>query len=117
MNARFWEWINGGWVKLTLRRGQCLAHHTHRTTDEGWESKTNLWFYCNDFVTNTWVNRSKDCDGRLDSGGSVSCHVMGLRKRDMWMAIEASENRGIFSPDWKKVDGWQRDHAAEAMGY
>ena len=42
-NARFWVYENGTDVKLTLRPGQALRHHTGGPDEEGWSSTLTTW--------------------------------------------------------------------------
>ena len=42
-NARFWQWINGGPVKITLRPGQTITHYVGGSTDEGYERTWHKW--------------------------------------------------------------------------
>jgi hypothetical protein len=108
-NARFWEWINGGRVKITLRPQQTLEWQRCEPADEGWHSLRQRWTHDGDGVENEYISESLDCDGRFDSGGESRCPLADLA------TVEAGD--GFMVPDWQKADAWQRDHAAEAAGY
>jgi hypothetical protein len=116
---RFWVWVNGGWVRLSLRQGQTLRHATFRDTDEGWASEANVWHAPADGPGVLWEchGAGRDCDGRVDRFSAVYCPADSLAGRDMFAVMDSSENRGIYSPEWECVGASQRDCAAEAMGY
>ena len=118
-NARFWQWVNCGWVKLTLRPDQQLSHSVFQRTDEGWERDTETWLLEDGVVVNSWLFEARDCDGRLDKHGERSAAIADLRAVDMFAETdgELPENSGIWVPLWMKGDCGQRDYAAEAAGY
>ena len=62
--ARFWEWLNGGWVKISLRPGQKLTHFAYEDTDEGWSAASRTWENMNGYVEREYHCDSRDCDGR-----------------------------------------------------
>tara|TARA_R100000963_G_C4629037_1_gene94555 strand:+ start:806 stop:1156 length:351 start_codon:yes stop_codon:yes gene_type:complete len=114
-NARFWIWHSPGgtWVKLTLRPGDVLEHHTGGATDEGWDSEWGAWSHEGDHVRFEWVSDGADCDGRMTNGGASVCPIGDLRaRRDRYTG-------GRAVPVWRSEDDdeWRRDHAAEAAGY
>jgi hypothetical protein len=109
MNARFWQWIAGGWVRITLRPGQTLTRHTGGPTEEGWESETESWEHRGDHVAYGWERNGQDCDGLFDHGGKIACPL------DRLTAGEGHDGTPI--PAWERADRWQRDHAAELAGY
>ena len=117
VNARFWAWHNGGWVKLTLAPGQELGICSCGRTDEGWRREMTQYRHDGSCVVAEYIEESSDCDGRLDRGGEMYCTVDGLRKRDMADVNPCPENAGIVAPDWQRGPRWQRDHVAEACGY
>ena len=127
-NARFWTWLNDGWVKITLLPEQTLTHHTGGPTDEGYSYTTLTYEHEGDAVRCEESTAACDCDGRLDRGCESYCRLDDLRQRDMgsvdecgqWRGDEyvaCPENAGIFAPSWIRADRWQRDYAAEAAGY
>lgn len=112
-NVRWWDWVNGGYVKLTLRPGQTLRHHQSWDTDEGWASESNEWHYCDESgkVFNNNCTDGRDCDGRLTRSCS-SFFAVGLER-----CGNAADEDGIRYPMWERLRASQRDYAAEAMGY
>lgn len=134
-NARFWHWHRDGWVKLTLRPGQTIEHRMGGSTDEGWSHTSHRWTLAHDWaefpvpvVRCEALTESCDCDGRLDQGGCWVCPLDELQARDMadpeeagyWQGGELVTdpiNQGILAPRWHREESWQRDYAAEAMGY
>lgn len=109
-NARFFAFINGCDVKITLKPGQELEHGIGQSTDEGWKREYRCWTFDGNFVTELYDTVEKDCDGRMDRHAVFKCHV---RKLKMGNEIEGD----VVYPDWKEVSSRQRDHAAELAGY
>lgn len=130
-NARFWQWLNGGWVKITLRPGQTLTHATGGETEEGWSFEGRNWHHDGDAITSTVSQESLDCDGRFDASFAFKCPLGDLRARDMHAEEQEravaqekdptlpyfNESIGIFAPDWERLNASQRDHEAERAGY
>ena len=125
-NARFWTWINDGWVKLTLRPGSTLWWSHYTSHDEGWSSETVEWFLGDDVVTRTTETDGSDCDGRLSRSYVDECGIGELASvpamkqceysEEHWDGWEIDPTRPM-RPDWQKVRSGQRDYAAEAAGY
>lgn len=122
-NARFWVYINGGPVKLTLRPGQRLSWHRAWSHDEGWSSESHTWEYEDHFVIEYIENDGTDCDGRLTQVSSWLCNVELLKSGhkpfcDEWLTAEEREFYvDVVYPQWERVSASQRDEFAEAMGY
>jgi hypothetical protein len=112
-NVRFWDFINGGPVKLTLRPDQILRHYQSEPTDEGWRSEENSWEYiaAEGRVLSDYCSDGVDCDGRLSYGGQRYFYVFD--------ASAGGELDGIRYPAWERVERneWRRDWQAEAAGY
>ena len=111
-NVRFWEYINGAYVRITLQPGQSLSWYQGGPTDEGWSSQAEKWSLSDDgaFITRESVSDGCDCDGRLTRGYDV------VASADRSTFVECYEFDGM-RPDWQDVEGWQRDAYAEAAGY
>jgi len=110
MNARFWIYINGGFVKLTLRPEEALEHFFSERTDEGFRSVYQSWEYDGSVVVRQWFIRERDCDGRHEDGG--------VAYWDDGKVAPSYSDPDTMLPVW--VDGedyYHRDHTAEAMGY
>jgi hypothetical protein len=112
MNVRFWEFINGSHVKLTLRPKQRLAWDQFERTDEGWSQSGETWELSADGLALERESFSDgvDCDGRLSRGNS------SIASADPFTFIPCYQFAGK-RPDWQDGDGWQRDQFAEAAGY
>jgi len=108
-NARFWSWMNGHPVKITLRPGQTLTWSKWQRTDEGWDAFSSTWSHVGDGVRYEWCNDGVDCDERLRQGGEAFAALEGLRA--------GNEVEGITYPHWARRNTWQRDYQAEAAGY
>ncbi len=112
MTVGFWDWLNGSYVKLTLRDGEVLEWHNYRSDDEGWTVEECTWVLEDDGVHMhvSWVGR--DCDGRHSSSAEFVCAVDKLTA-----TLGAVDNSGHAMPAWVNVSEERRDHYAEASGY
>lgn len=108
--VRFWEYVNGDWVRLRLRDGQTLRWGWHRAHEEGWSRESHEWALENGILTYKVSSDGVDCDGRLST-------IAGY-----WCTIDQANvmNNGApphLMPAWNRGKASQRDHAAEGAGY
>lgn len=124
--ARFWDYINGDYVKLNIYPGDCLRWHTSSPTDEGWNSETIEYHYGtdNDGLIIYVIHETDgcDCDGRLSRHYEWLCPIEALRDGQPMIIGYDKNGVGIdspteFMPEWIKTTSCQRDYSAEAMGY
>ncbi len=125
---RFWEYFNGGYVKITLKHGQTLSHYRGGLDDEGWSAEHCKWAFDTDgnepVLTHQWMNEGRDCDGYLKRSG------ISIARADRVTFVAAKDyskprpeplllwdGKPVMVPDWKKVSLGQRDEYAERMGY
>ena len=126
-NARFWNYWNGTFVKLTVRPGVPLTLHRHSQDEEGWSSEAETFRHEGDRVLCLWGTDGRDCDGRLQRSGSSACSLDQLRSHpitESWHLDELrpwhTDERGrwILRPLWcPNSSPCQRDQYAEAAGY
>lgn len=107
--VRFWTYLNGGPVRLSLAEGQTLHHWQGRRTDEGWEGEGHTWTLDHGVVHLQAVSDGCDCDGRLTRWREGICPVRDLAK--------VGADNGIDYPAWQDADAGQIDATAEAAGY
>lgn len=125
MNARFWEWIHDGVVKITLKPGQQLRWGHGGPDDEGWSSECFQWELLDDVVLMEYDTDGRDCDGRMSTHQEFWCQRENLMDRvarhygldNDGRAIVTHENRVVMLPTWQKGGCSQRDYTAESMGY
>ena len=128
VNARFWEWINGSFVKITLRPGQTLRWHHGEQTEEGWASIDEEWHYNErgNEIVNRCEEDERDCDGRFQTTSKSTCDLNFLREGyqprcleepDQYSPVEVEAAQGVIFPKWIKRRAGQRDFEAEKMGY
>lgn len=116
--ARFWDYINGSWVKLTLKPGQRIQHEQRGQHDEGWWIRQSAWVFDGNEVVSDTVDDGTDCDGRLSRGMKLACPVERLFSRIQTLPYAPNMGHGAIGlPDWAKIQSGQRDHTAEAAGY
>lgn len=112
MNARFWEYINGTAVKLTLRPGQVLRWRRYIATEEGYFVETQVWEYLSGFPViecrSTYGGR--DCDGQFNTYDVHRCSIPRLQG-----GASFADSPSIKFPPW--ITLLTRDHRAEAAGY
>lgn len=111
-NARFWVYVNG-WVKLTLRPGQHLAHFQGGATDEGYSRSAMDWEHHGDHVSEQDFSEGRDCDGRTSDYSCWVCPLHKLQEKLPEEDISGMPPR----PEWEKYDSERHDFAAEAAGY
>lgn len=124
-NARFWVYINGDFVKLTMNPGDVLEHYSSEDTEEGWASEYDCWSYEDGVIDREYVSDGRDCDGRLSHASQSYCRVGALKadespKGPTFLTWETRGNPPCDShlrPLWIFGDSSQRDYSAEAMGY
>lgn len=117
VNARFWEYVNDGWVKLTLRPEQTLRHVQGGRDEEGWSVRAEAWEYDGTSVVGVYSSDGTDCDGRLQTEESYLAWVCELKARP-----PVDEGPGLVAipvprPEWRRCQCRQRDFTAEAAGY
>lgn len=111
-NARFWVYVNGGDVKLTLRPGHGLSWGRSWSHEEGWSSEEYTWRYKKGSGT-VWrltATDGTDCDGRLSTCTESYCRLDRLQSHQV-------DDSPIRHPDWERLSSRQRDYQAEAAGY
>jgi hypothetical protein len=110
-NARFWEYVNGDYVKVTLAPGQGLEWHASERTEEGWRSEYKRWVHDGERVLCDVVTAERDCDGRLDRSWEGCCFLTEL------LYQEAYGDESVMVPRWRELSRGQRDYEAEKAGY
>ena len=112
-NIRFWEFVNGSWVKLTLAPGQTLHHATGGPTDEGYSFECRAYNYDSSAVTREITCEARDCDGRLDRFYEQTLERIEVIAADPSMLDHPAGPRAV----WADGQSSQRDYSAESAGY
>jgi hypothetical protein len=81
-NARFWVYVNDGWVKITLRPIQTLSHHSFCRDDEGAAWHSDTWHHTGAAVTWQFLDGGTDCDGRTERTGALAADISDLEELD-----------------------------------
>ena len=123
-NVRFWIHcpgnVDGGFVKITLHPDESLSWWSGGPTEEGWSSTVISWCYDAHLgiVTQDISRDGSDCDGRLSSGKVWICPIADLAvEQPNDYCLDNYNCLGVMLPAWMEENAWQRDYAAEAMGY
>lgn len=111
-SARFWIYWHD-WTKLTLKPGQTLHHSYTNKDEEGWSRCAASWEHRGDAVVEKSYFEGRDCDGRISTSKVFRCPIGLLQS----VREECPDQPMPPRPDWEEVNSWQRDYAAEAMGY
>lgn len=136
MQARFWVWHKGGFVRLKIDEGKALTFVEGGPTDEGYHWEYSWYMNMGDCVRYERDTESRDCDGRLDTHQAFYCRVDNLdgllsARYDKTPELDiegdhaydevVSPWRGTAKPKrvplWTRIESRQRDYSAEAMGY
>lgn len=115
-NARFWEYLRRGWVKITLRPGGRFRHASFSRDDEGWSRDTTWWEFDGTVVTRHCLFEGRDCDGGIRNGCSQVCALHDLQSVGSYVAPHVED--GVLRPKWsdpKHAPAW--DEYAEAANY
>lgn len=110
-NARFWAYINGSFVKLTLKPNQELTWGHSEPTEEGFHAEGHEWEYDGCNVYESIYTDGRDCDGRLSSEGHYRWDMISIRPCFDQTRDDPS------TPVWDRISASQRDYFAEAAGY
>lgn len=111
--ARFWEFINGDLVKISLKYGQELTWTNFHQHEEGYSSEVITWKFIGGSspqVIRISSTRSTDCDGRYSGEFEEFCLFIELRG----LSVEGEDQ---CFPEWQKVKELRRDYSAERMNY
>lgn len=111
-NARFFAYINGAPVKITLRDGEAVEHTEGGPTEEGWSYTNHLWSFVDGVLTCESATRALDCDGRIDHHHVMRCPQSQIRSGGI-----DDRHVGVVYPAWHVAKSGQRDYSAEAAGY
>lgn len=110
INARFWEYVNGSLVKITMRPDQTMNWGERHSTDEGWHGTSKSWEYDGLTVYHTYVSEGRDCDGELSETLSFEC-ALELLQSETWYDGETPK------PRWEKLGHRVYDQYAQMMNY
>lgn len=137
-NARFWTYLQRGWVKITLRPGQTLTWRHFSRDDEGYSYENESWEHSGHEIQCRYEDGGRDCDGPIRHTGRAHCPLDQLAATPAYMEPECVDTQrlrkaGIFSfgnwrapifrgvrisgPAWVKGRSQTHDAYAEAAGY
>lgn len=109
MNARFWNYVNGSTVKLTIRPGQTLSWSKCWRHDEGWSRETVTFSHVGTGVEVESISDGRDCDGYVNAKSSSYCPIANLSK--------GSIREGVKFPRWHDPEVEVYDQFAQRAGY
>jgi hypothetical protein len=111
---RVWQYHYPSWVRITLSDGEELHWCHGYRHEEGWAREYESWLYEAEegIVTHSQHREGTDCDGRYAHGGACVVSVASLLQR-CGKESPPRHERHLWQPE----EQYQRDYAAEAMGY
>lgn len=112
---RFWVFLNGGYVRITLPPGDKVVGRVKcdDAGGEGFSRNVQTWERHPEMrghVLRKVTESGRDCDGPYRTGYEMACSYDRLAR----ILCTFTEAR---TPDWQHLDSYQRDYAAEAAGY
>jgi hypothetical protein len=112
-SVALWVWWRGAYLRIIVPRdGEVKLAHSH-AHDEGYHHEEETYTLEGEFVICVHMTDGSDCDGRLQHFSKHRCHISVLE-------FSPSDEPGcghIWTPNWQKISGSQRDHRAEEAGY
>ena len=114
-NMRFRVFINGGWVKLTLRPGQSLSWGRSGPDEEGYSFESVTWEAIATGVMRSSSSGGRDCDGYTEHSQSSYCPEEAL-----WAEVVPSEafpEDPVYCPRWEGKEEEVYDQYAQLDGY
>lgn len=118
ITARWWQYVDCGWVKLSLRDGETIRWSESHATDEGWSESAEEWTRIGNTIYRWYRNAGRDCDGLLIHEGTLTADIDDLR------AIEPDDEfgkpylpAGTMLPDWRRSSRSCYDEYAAMAGY
>jgi hypothetical protein len=124
-NARFLSYVNGDWVKITLKPEQQLTWRWYCRTEEGYAAGGSTWTHEGDHVREEQASDGRDCDGRHGDSREDICPLALLRARPIYHRTWNEERShwyeqptGEYKPDWRQEkSGPVYDQYAQLAGY
>lgn len=115
--ARWWQWINNGWVRLSLVDGQTLRWSESHATDEGWSEECQEWSREGELIYRRGHCAGRDCDGLLVQSFNCVTTVEQLRANEPHEDSIHELPPGAMLPEWTKLNASVFDENAVAAGY
>jgi hypothetical protein len=117
--ARFWTWLNDGWVKISVPIDKPMTWGKSWNNGEGYSCEHNTWEWDGSHLTENSGYSGTDCDGRHSSQSNRFVEPERIKSVQCfaWWDNEKFPILGMFMPDWTEGKRSQRDYSAEAAGY
>ncbi len=113
-NAKIWHFQNGSPIRITLKPGQTVEFYEGGRTDEGYSHEWTRYTHHGEFVANEWMDKSRDCDGPMESWGMREARIDRIGEDGTLEDVGYPE---VKRTQWEHCSREQRDHLAEAAGY
>jgi len=125
ITARFWVFVNEGFVRLSLKDGESIEHTTGGLADEGHGYESTKWERDGEIITRHYIAWGADCDGRYERHSTDTAHIEELERVEHyppvqdWLQLDRPEDWPIvcLTPNWESGERGQRDYSAEAAGF
>jgi hypothetical protein len=113
-NARFWMYINGSPVKITLEPGQQIEWYQAHPDEEGFSYRSELLYFNGAIVQRDSMSGGRDCDGRIDRCKRSECVIQNLKS---CLPYYGEEDESMLFPEWAEVGCSVYDENAQKAGY
>ena len=118
MNARFWIYWKGSWVKICLTRDKPrIDLYESYATEEGFCQHSESYERTNKGVIRIAESYELDCDGPLERFNESFCPFKHLRSLSLYEENPDYPDSPTDRPVWIRVTAGQRDYFAEMAGY
>ncbi len=116
MNASFWIYWRGSWVKICLTRERPrIDLYESYSTEEGFCQHSETYERTSKGVIRISESYEKDCDGPLERFDESFCPFKHLQAP--YEALPEYPDMPDERPVWTRVTAGQRDYYAEMAGY
>lgn len=106
---RFWTFLNGSPVKISVKPNRFFSWHKYERTEEGFSSSSISWEWRENAVEQNTVTRCRDCDGPARFENTYLLTYDRVKAGNFY--------EGIQYPEWTKILERQEDYFAEMAGY
>lgn len=115
LTIRFVDYINGDWVTLELKDGQCIEHCRFERHDEGYTRTFSSYERLGDSIARHIHISASDCDGPIEHFYRDYAYPLndGYRTIVDW-EDKVQTTKGLH---WQDSKHTIRDHWAEEAGY
>lgn len=114
---RWWQYVDRGWVKLSIRDGETIRWYESHATDEGWSEYSEEWTRIGNAIYRWCRSAGRDCDGLLIHECYLETDWDSLRVHEPHESTIDDLPPGTLLPDWRRTSRSCYDEYAAMAGY